>query len=462
MTWMSLQSGLKAETKELLKLAVPLASAQVAQSATGFADTVMMGRMGANVLAAGGLAAIVFLSIMTATTGMVMGVSPLIAEAFGAGQKTRIQQIARQGLWLALLVAIPVMMGIGHLDRWMLHTGQTETTVRLANRYLDIMLWGLFPVVGFAALRATISALSQVCPVMIIVGMGTAFNIVWNYILGFGKFGFPQMGLAGLALASVMTQWGMFLVLALYMLIHPNLKHYRIFQELHRIQPRILWELVWVGVPIGIFSGLEVGFFMIITFWMGILGTDALAAHQVVLQTIVIVFMVPLGISFAITVRVGQWLGKRDVIGIQQAAWVGMGMSTLFVVGFSVVFLFFPKPVIGIYLDVQNPDNAAIITLALPLLRIAAIAQILDGCQKAVYGSLQGLQDTQIPMLLNVLGFWGVGLSVGYGLGFHLGLGSRGLWIGQSVAIAVVAGLFMWRLRKLIAQQKMVVMCKGR
>ncbi|WP_322742578.1 MATE family efflux transporter [Gloeocapsopsis crepidinum] len=216
---------------------------------------------------------------------------------------------------------------------------------------------------------------------------------------------------------------------------------------------RILWELIWVGVPIGLFSGLEIGFFLVITFWMGTLGTEVLAAHQVVFQTIVVVFMVPLGISYATTVRVGQWLGQRSRIGIQQAAWVSMSITTVFMVGVSIAFLLFPKQIVGIYLDVHNPENAAIVAIALPLLIIAAIAQVLDGFQKAVYGSLQGLQDTQIPMLLNVLGYWGVGLSVGYILGFWFNLGSIGLWIGQSMAIATVAGLFTWRFRKLIAHQ---------
>ncbi|MBF2046641.1 MAG: MATE family efflux transporter [Elainella sp. C42_A2020_010] len=454
MTVFPMQRDLRTEVREFLKLAVPLASAQVAQSATGFADTIMMGRMGADVLAAGGLAAIIFLSTMTATSGMVMGVSPLVAEAFGAGQQTRIQQLARQGLWLALLVALPISILLGDLEIWLSRTGQTEATVQLVQTYLDIMRWGLFPAVGFAALRATVAALSQARPVMLIVVTGTGFNIGWNYILGFGKFGFPAMGLAGLALASVLALWGMFLALALYIWLHPNLRSYRVFHDLHRIRPRILWELIWVGVPIGLFSGLEVGFFMVIMFWMGRLGTEALAAHQVVFQTIVVAFMVPLGISFAATVRVGQWLGRRDPIGIQQAAWVSMSISTMFMLMVSIIFLLFPKQVIGIYLDVQNPDNAPIVALALPLLIIAAIAQVLDGFQKAVYGTLQGLQDTQVPMILNVLGYWGVGLSVGYGLGFQLGLGSVGLWIGQSVAIAVVAGLFFWRFWRLVKLKK--------
>lgn len=449
------KNNLLTEVREFFKLAVPLASAQVAQSATGFADTVMMGRMGADVLAAGGLAAITFLCIMMTASGVAMGVSPLIAEAFGAGQKTRIEQIARQGLWLSVLVAIPTMLFTGHVDILLSRTGQTETTVQLANTYLDIMLWGLFPVVGFAALRAMVSALSQARPIMLIVVSGTVFNIVWNYILGFGKFGFPQMGLAGLALASVITLWGMFLALAVYILTNENLKHYRIFQELHRVRPRILKELAWVGVPIGLFSGLETGFFMVITFWMGLLGTEVLAAHQIVFQTIVVVFMVPLGISYATTVRVGQWLGRRDRPGIQQAALVSMSVTTIFMIGVSTIFLFFPQFIIGLYIDITNPANANIVAIALPLLIIAAIAQVLDGFQKAVYGSLQGLQDTQIPMLLNVLGYWGVGLSAGYGLGFQLQMGGVGLWIGQSVAIAVVAGLFIWRFWRLAKHQKL-------
>ena len=442
------------EVREFFKLAVPLASAQVAQSATGFADTIMMGRMGADVLAAGGLAAIIFLSIMTTASGIVMGVSPLVAEAFGAGQKTHIQQIARQGMWLALLIAIPIMIVTGHLDTWLAHTGQTETTVRLANTYLDIILWSLLPITGFAALRATVSGLSQARPVMMIIVIGTAFNIVGNYVLGFGHWGFPAMGLAGLALATVVAWWGMFLAMALHVLVHPALKDYRIFQELHRIRPRMLGKLAWVGVPIGLFSGLETGFFMVITFWMGMLGTEVLAAHQVVFQTVVVVFMVPLGISYATTVRVGQWLGRRDLFGIKQAAWVSMAITTVFMTVASISFVLFPRQIVGLYLDVQNPDNAAIITLALPLLIIAAITQVLDGFQKAVYGSLQGLQDTQVPMVLNVLGYWGIGLSAGYILGFSLNLGSVGLWMGQSIAIAVVAGLFIWRFRALITHRK--------
>ena len=451
-----LKHSLRTEVEEFFKLAVPLISAQVAQSATGFADTIMMGRIGPKELAAGGLAAIIYIVIMTAFTGVVMGVSPLVAEAFGAKQTSRIQQVARQGLWLALLMAVPAMMLTGHLDTWMLRMGQDPVVVELADTYLDIILWSFVPLAGFTALRSTVSALSQAKPIMVTIVVGTLFNIVGNYVLGFGKLGLPALGLSGLAWATMLTWWGMFIALALYVRLHPAVRSYQILKNLHWPKLSILKQLAWVGVPIGIFSGLESGFFLTIMLLMGRLGTDALAAHQVVLQTIVVVFMVPLGISFATTVRVGQWFGKRDLAGMQQATWVSMGLTTVSMTGGSLAFLLFPKQLISLYLDVNSPENANIVALAMPLLTIAAVTMVLDGLQKAMYGALQGVQDTRMPMALNVLGFWGIGLSVGYGLGFYLGLGSRGLWIGQSVAIATVAILFGWRLYQLIGRRKHV------
>ncbi|MEM9805850.1 MAG: MATE family efflux transporter, partial [Cyanobacteria bacterium P01_D01_bin.56] len=379
-------------------------------------------------------------------TGVVMGVSPLVAEAFGAGKKSRIQQIASQGLWLAVLVAIPAMIFTGQLRGWMMRLGQDPMVVTLTDTYLQVILWSFLPMAGFTALRSTVSALSQAQPIMVIIVIGTGFNIVGNYLLGFGKLGLPELGLAGLAWATMLTWWGMFAALALYVLRHPNLRNYGIFQSLGYPRWHILKQLFWVGLPIGIFSGLESGFFLSIMLLMGRLGTDALAAHQVVMQTIVVVFMVPLGISFATTVRVGQWFGRRDLAGMQQAAGVSMAITTVAMLVGSLAFLLFPKQLIGIYIDVNSPENEAIVAIATPLLAIAAVTMVLDGLQKAVSGALHGVQDTRVPMALNVIGFWGVGLSVSYGLGFHFGMGSRGLWIGQSIAIATVAVLFSLRL----------------
>jgi MATE family multidrug resistance protein len=449
MTSMLIKSNIRTEIREFLQLAVPLASAQVAQSATGFADTVMMGALGQETLAAGGLASLTFVMLMNTGGGVVMGVSPIVAEAYGAGRKTRIEQVTSQGLWLSLLLAIPMMFLIGHLDSFMSQLGQAQTTVVLANTYLDIILWGLIPALGFAMLRGVVSGLSQARPVMIIVIVGTLFNIVGNYVLGFGKFGFPRMELAGLALASVLSLWGMFLALVVYTFKHQQLKTYRFFQDLHRLKPGILRELVWIGVPIGVSVALESGLFTVVTYLMGVLGVDVLAAHQIVLQTIIVIFMVPLGMSFATTARVAQWLGQQNLEAARRSGYISIAVAAVFMALTAIALLTHPQQVIGLYLDIRNPENANVVKLAMPMLTISALAQLLDGVQKTAMGALYGLQDTRVPMLLSLPTFWGVGLTTGYFLGFHLGLGGVGLWIGQSIGVAIAAGVFVWRFYKL-------------
>ncbi|MGB3535628.1 MAG: MATE family efflux transporter [Microcoleaceae cyanobacterium] len=451
---MTINSPLRLEAKQFLQLAIPLASAQVAQSMTGFFDTIMMGRLGGESLAAGGLASLTFFTILNTAAGVVMGVSPLIAEAYGAGEKTRIEKLTRQGFWLVLLLSIPMMILIANLDSMMLQWGQTATIVTLANNYLNIIIWGFFPALGFAMLRGVVSGLSHARPIMFIVIIGTIFNIIGNYILGFGKLGFPRLELAGLAIASVIALWGMFIALIIYILIHPQLQTYCFLQQLHQVKPSILWELTKTGIPIGIFIGFEFGLFTIVTYMMGTLGTEVLAAHQIVFQTIVVTFMIPLGMSYAATVRVGQWLGKKSIKGIKRAGYISISMGIIFASVITIAMLLFPRVIVSLYIDLDDPVNAEIINLALPMLTVASLSQILDAVQKITYGALQGLQDTRIPVLLNIPAFWGIGLTTSYILGFYFGLGGIGLWLGQSMGVAVAAIMFFLRFRERISHLK--------
>jgi MATE family multidrug resistance protein len=261
MTNISSRFSIQAEAREFLKLAVPLAGAQIAQAATGFVDTVMMGWLGQDILAAGGLATIIFMSFMMTGVGLISGVSPLVAETYGAKQPQRIGQLTRQGLWIALLLSIPEMMVIANLDGLMRQFGQAETTVILSDSYLSVMACGLFPAISFAVLRGCIVARSKARPVMFIVVAATLFNIIGNYVLGFGKFGFPNLGIAGLEIASVGAHWIMFLSLLVYMLWHKPLHEYSLFHSLHRINPKILQQLLWLGIPIGVAAVLEYGLY---------------------------------------------------------------------------------------------------------------------------------------------------------------------------------------------------------
>lgn len=443
------------EFKQLFKLAIPLIGAQLAQSVTGFVDTIMMGRLGADILAAGGLASLTFNGFLMAVTGIIMGLSPLIAEAYGAENKKKIAKLTHQGFWLVFLLAIPSMVIIAQLDTVMLFLGQAEVTVKIANSYLDAILWGFFPALGFVMLRCVVSALSQTRPIMLIVIAGTVFNVFGNYVLGFGKLGFPVLGLAGLAISSAATHWGMFFALLIYSLKHPQLKKYRLFKGIQPINWEIMVKLLKIGLPISVFYTLEVGLFVTVTYLMGILGTEILAAHQIVLQTIYIVFMIPLGISLATTIRVGQWLGQKNLRGIKLASYLSIASGLVFAIVITIVMLLFPKAVVGLYLDVNDPVNTPIVSLALPMLTVATLAQALDGMQKITYGALQGLQDTRIPVFLSIPAFWGIGLTTGCIFSFVLDWGGAGLWLGQSIGLGVGAILFLLRFRMLIKYQKL-------
>lgn len=437
--------ALAAEIRACLSLAVPLAGAQLAQAATTFVDTVMMGLLGSSTLAAGGLGAAVFHSLVLISTGIISAVSPLVATAYGANQPGVVGKVVRQGLWLAVGLAIPVALLIWSADSWLLRLGQEASTVSLAQPYLRSIAWGVLPALGFALLRSFVTALSQPRPVILIMLAGTVFNIGANYVLMFGKLGLPALGLAGIGWASTISLWGMFLALALHILTQPRYRVYHLFQSLPRIERRIFLELMQVGLPIGVLSAVETGMFTITTFLMGQLGTAILAAHQVAMQTAIITFMVPLGISLATTVRVGQQLGQQDPSGARLAGKVGISIGALFMSMMGILFWLFPDRIVSLYLDINNPANAEVVALAKQFLRVAALFQLVDGIQVSAAGALRGLKDTRIPMLIGIIAYWGIGLTSGYLLGIQLQLGGVGLWWGLAIGLAIAAIILTWR-----------------
>lgn len=439
------QSRVFSEIQASLSLAIPLAGAQLAQSAVAFVDTVMMGWLGSETIAAGGLASMSFNTLLLTGTSIVSAVSPLAAEAYGADQPQQVGRVVRQGLWLALGLAIPLTFVLLQGESLLQLLGQSPETITLATTYLKAIAWGLFPGLGFAVLRYFVSALSLTRPIIIVIAGGTLLNVIGNYVLTFGKFGFPALGLAGIGWASVISLWSMFIALAVYSVLQPQLRSYRVFHHLHRIKPGTLWNLIQVGIPIGILAATEIGLFTATAFLMGWLGTVALAAHQIALQTAALTFNVPLGISIATTVRVGQKLGRSDRSGAQLAGYVGIGIGAMFMAVMGVVFWLLPETIVSLYLDIDNPANAEVVILAKALLAVAALFQIADGVQVIANGALRGLQDTYVPMLIGVFAYWGVGLTSGYLLGIQLGLGGVGLWSGLAIGLTVAAGVLTWR-----------------
>ena len=445
----AIKSGVADEVREFLKLAVPLAAAQIAQFAVSFVDTIMMGRLSTDSLAAGGLASSTLQMLLTIATGFVMSVGVLSAEAYGAEQKHKLVGLARQGLWLCFLITLPFSVLLWNMSSVMRFLGQTDTVVDLAQHYFSWITIGVLPALGFAMLRGYVSAFSLANVVTVIVIIGTLFNIGCNYILGFGKFGFPRMELAGFALGSSLSFWLMFWLFVAYILRQSELKRHRFWRGWKHPNLAILRQLAAVGLPIATTYLLELGLFLAVAYMAGSLGTASLAAHHIAFQMMALIFMVPIGMSLAATARVGLWFGRGDRNGMRRAGFVAIATNAAFLLFSAVGLYLFRHYAIQLFVDVNDPQNMTVVTIAMNLLLVAAIAQILDGTQRVTMSALYGLQDTRVPMMLGFLSFWMVGIFAGYVLCFSFGFGVVGLWIGQYIGTAIGGISFVWRFHRL-------------
>ncbi|ARA93530.1 hypothetical protein AWN76_010420 [Rhodothermaceae bacterium RA] len=436
---------LRQEVADSLRLAGPVVMAQLGQISMGFVDTVMVGRLGTEALAAVALGNTLFFFLYIVCIGVMAAVGPMVAQAFGAEDHEPIERTVRQGLWLGLVISVPAFLLIWNVGPLLRLAGQDPATVALAQAYLRAIVWGFLPGVWFMALRGFVEALSRPWPATVITLVGLVLNIGANYVLMFGRLGFPALGVVGTGWASTLVFWFLFLALATLVATSAPFTAYGIFRRLRKPDGPYFRELFRIGWPIGVSYGVESGLFTMTALLMGWLGTTALAAHQVALQCAAITFMVPLGIGIATSVRVGQAAGRGDVAGVRRAGAVGIALALLFMTGTATVFWTLPEPIVGIYLDLNDPGRAEAVRLAVELLGVAAVFQVFDGVQVAAAGALRGLKDTRIPMLLAFFSYWILGLSAGYMLAFEAEQGAVGLWWGLVLGLSSAAVLLTLR-----------------
>jgi len=441
----SIRSQIISEVRASLFLALPLAGAQMPQAAIAFVDTAMMGKLGSQTLAAGGLGAITFGALLIIGSGIVAAVSPIAAEAHGAGQPQKVGQVIRQGFGLAVLVALPMMVLIWNLRPLLHRLGQPEALLEQTELYLRAIVWGYLPGLGFAILKDFASAISKPRSVIIITLCSVPLNILGNDVLMYGKFGLPALGLEGIGWSSTIVLWGMFLAIALHIRSQRQFRIYGIFRGFPKFDRGMIQELLHIGLPIGIIAFVETGLFTVTTFLIGQIGVAPLAAHQIALETAGVTFRIPLGIAFATTIRVGHLVGQKNLRGARFAGYVGIALGAIFMGSTALLFWTMPRPIVGLFLNVQDPANAIVVELAQVLLGVAAVFQIFDGIQVIAVGALRGLKDTRIPMLIGIFAYWGIGLVSGYGLGMVWGYGAVGLWWGLALGLAVAAGVLTWR-----------------
>src|SRR6056297_2914376 len=429
--------------RAVLGLGVPLVGSHVAQFAITLTDALMLGWYSVEALAAEVLGGTLFFVLFIMGSGFAWAVMPLVASAAASGEEAQVRRVTRMGLWASTLfglACLPLTLGSETL---FLAMAQEPDTSALAGDYLAIAGWGLVPALAVMVLKSALSALERTGAVLWVTLAAVGLNIVINHALIFGNYGFPELGVRGAAIASVTVNLASVLALALY--VQRVMPEHSMFARLWRPDWEALARVFRLGWPIGITNLAEVGLFAASSVMMGWLGTLQLAAHGIALQITSVIFMVHVGLSNVATVRAGQAQGRADGQGLRDGARVVLAVSGAVALGTVVVFLAVTEALVGLFLSPGDPDRPAVVAIGVMLLAAAALFQVVDAAQVMALGLLRGVQDTRVPMVIAALSYWAVGVPASYVLGFPLGMGGPGIWLGLALGLALAGVFMLWR-----------------
>lgn len=441
------QVSWRGETRALVRLSVPLVLTNLGQIAMQTTDVLMIGRLGAVPLAASALAVSVFFMLFIFGMGIVMATAPMIAQDLGRRPSAvrEPRRTVRQGFWAATAVGLLSMLVLWQIGPVLDAIGQQPELIAGAEAYTHAAMWGVLPALWFIVLRNFTAALERARPAMVITLIGIAVNAAADYVLIFGAFGVPALGLVGAGAATAVSAGFLFVGLLAFVLIDRRLRRYYILGRFWRADWRRFRDVFGLGLPIAITLTFEVGLFATAAQLMGLIGVAELAAHLIAIQIASVAFMVPMGLGQAATVRVGLAVGRGDTPGILRAGVLALGLGTGFMALTALLMVTLPYALVGLFLDVTAPANAAVVELAVAFLIIAALFQIVDGGQAIGAGALRGLKDTRWPMVFAGVGYWLVGLGSGIWLAFGQGLGGIGIWYGLAAGLTVAAVLMIGR-----------------
>ncbi len=439
----------RAELAETVKLAWPMALTQLGQIAMMTTDLMLLGRLGPQVVAATALAHTVLFAAFVFGMGMVAAVAPLAAQSFGAREPRLVRRALRVGLWASVALGLPFSVAQMWGEAALLALGQTPEAASLAGQYLVSLGWSLIPAWCFMAFRSFMGAVNRPEPALWITLAAIPANAVLAYALIFGDFGLPRLEVFGAGIATTLVNIGMCLAAIWVCYAQAPFKKYRVLGNFWRADWRMMRELIVIGAPISFGYAVEFGLFAVAALMMGWIGTVELAAHQIALQVASVMFMVPFGISMAATVRVGHAVGRGDAAGTRRSGWIAIALGAAFMGAMVVIVALGRNMIPLIYIDPAPGEADAAIALAASLLVLGASFFIFDGVQTIAAGALRGLSDTRVPLVFAVIGFWGVGFTAAYLLGFSASLGAYGIWIGLSLGLAAYASLLLMRFHAL-------------
>jgi multidrug resistance protein, MATE family len=438
----------RGEFAATIELAVPIALTQLGQIAMMTTDLALIGRLGDQAVAAAALGHTILFTAFMLCMGLASAVAPLASQAVGARDPRMVRRSVRVGLWAVLLSGVPLTLIQLQGGRLLEVLGQEPEAAALADRYLAGIAWTLVPGCAFIALRNFMSALDRPQPALWITLLAIPANGLLAYALIHGVLGLPALDLLGAGLATSLINLGMCVATLVICHLQRPFRKFHVLANFWRADWRLLGKLTIIGLPISGAFLLEYGLFAAAAMLMGWIGTAALVGHQIALQIAAIVFMVPLGVGMAATVRVGQATGRRDPAGARRAGFAAIVLGMVFMAAMAALVVATRHAIPMLFLG--NSADAQTVALTATLLLLGATFFIADGTQTIAAGALRGLNDTRVPLLFAAGSFWIVGFMAAYALGFPLTFGAAGVWAGLSIGIAVYAALLVLRFHLLM------------
>ncbi|CBL44821.1 Multidrug resistance protein [gamma proteobacterium HdN1] len=436
---------LRKEAAAVLSLTGPIVISQLAQAANGFADTVMSGWAGATDLAAIALGSSIWMPIFLFIVGTLNATSPIVSHLFGAGRTNEIGRHVHQAVWVSIPLGLLAFFALRNAMPLLELLEVEAPLAAMTQSYLNGISWGFPWFSAFLALRFFAEGIGQPRVVMFVSLIGLAFNIALNYILIFGKFGFPRMGGPGCGVATSAALMLMACLMLLYCLYMDRDLRYGVRERFSAPNGAMIAEILKLGVPIGLSIFFEVSVFAVISLLLATLGTTVIAGHQVALNVSSLIFMVPLSVALAIGIRLGHCIGAKDPVGLDHAAVAGVGLVVIVALSNAAIMWLARDSIAALY-----TKDTAILALASQLLVLAAIFQFSDGVQVGASGALRGLKDTRYPMVITLISYWVIALAIGYSLAFGKfglpALGAKGFWWGLFAGLSCAAILLNLRL----------------
>ncbi|GHA09331.1 MATE family efflux transporter [Oceanisphaera arctica] len=435
-----------AELPRLLRLCGPIMVAQVAQTTMSFVDTVMAGQVSATDLAAVAVATSFWLPLILLVQGVIMALTPIISQLNGARRHGDVAAAVHQGFWLTILVTLPVMLALYYSPQ-ALHWMDVEPLLaEKTTGYLHGILWGMPAYALYQVLRNFSEGLSHTMPTMVIGFIGLAVNIPANYILIHGKLGMPALGGVGCGYASALVFWAMLVAMVVYTRSSPLLQSFTIFTRLSAPDWPQIGRLFRLGFPIAMAIFCEVTLFTVVALLLSPLGSEVVAGHQVAINFSSMIFMIPLSLGMAMTIRVGHSLGENKADQARIISIAGIVFGALLAVLTALATILGRHWIIALY-----TDNAAVQQLAASLLLLASFYQIFDSAQVISAAALRGYKDTQAIFYITFVAYWLCGLPAGMVLGLTdwlvPAMGPHGFWVGFLIGLSVAALMLIWRLR---------------